>query len=145
MSTPRRSAHRPTLREGIEKIIREKLNIPPEDTVVFHTPQFERKARDPAPGVLVPDAAVFASLATAPIPVLRELGLRAFGSIPEGEDGNDKPGAPILYLFPGEWYAHIPAGFEVVDIMGNRERFEPGVSDDDIRFGCLPYGVLRTE
>lgn len=139
----RRPAHRPTLREGIEKIVREKLNIPPEDTVVFVTPQFEREAGAPSPGILVPDAAVFAALATAPIPTLREMGLRPWGSIPEGADGNDKPGAPVLYLFPGEWYAHIPEGFEVVDIMGNRKRFEPGVSDNDIRYGCLPYGVLR--
>ena len=44
------------------------------------------------------------------------------------------------YLYPKEWYEFIPAGYMVTDIFGDNERFVPGETDDDIRFGCLPYG-----
>lgn len=60
---------------------------------------------------------------------LIELGLR-----PWDESG--------LLLFPVEWYPLIPAGFEVVDIFGNVERFEPGKTDDDCRFGVLAFGIV---
>jgi hypothetical protein len=49
----------------------------------------------------------------------------------------------IIMLFPGEWYASIPDGFEVITISGTREKFQPGVTDNDTRYGCLPYGILR--
>ncbi len=49
--------------------------------------------------------------------------------------------ATTLMLFPATWYEHIPAGFEVVDINGDKEAFVPGVTDDDRRFGRLAYGV----
>lgn len=48
-----------------------------------------------------------------------------------------------LFLFPKEWYNYIPAGFKVIDICMNPELFIPGESDDDVRFGCLPYGVIK--
>jgi len=47
------------------------------------------------------------------------------------------------YLYPGEWYNHIPEDFEIVSISGKTSKFKKGKSDDDIRFGCLPYGFLR--
>ena len=47
-----------------------------------------------------------------------------------------------LWLFHAEWYSHIPAGFAVTDIFGDTEAFEPGVTDDDRRFGVLSYGVV---
>lgn len=46
-----------------------------------------------------------------------------------------------LFLFPGEWYAHIPPWLEVECISGARGRWDAEVRDDDIRFGCLAYGV----
>lgn len=46
-----------------------------------------------------------------------------------------------LMLFPGKWYAFIPEGFEVETISGGREKFQRGVTDDDIRFGSLAYGI----
>lgn len=60
---------------------------------------------------------------------LQELGMRVW----------DETG---LMLFPGEWYDFIPAGYDIVDISGNREKFEPGTTDNDIRFGCLAFGIL---
>lgn len=57
-----------------------------------------------------------------------------------------RPWDGLLMLFPHEWYAAIPEGFEVASIaMGNepylRKKFVRGETDDDKRFGCLAYGV----
>ena len=30
----------------------------------------------------------------------------------------------------------------IVDIFGKTELFQPGVTDDDMRMGCLAYGIL---
>lgn len=45
-------------------------------------------------------------------------------------------------LFPFEWYNVIPNGFEVITISGRKEKFKNGVTDDDKRFGMLPYGII---
>ena len=49
----------------------------------------------------------------------------------------------VHYLFPHEWYNSIPNGYKVIDINGEKEKFINGKSDDDKRFGCLPYGFIR--
>lgn len=46
-------------------------------------------------------------------------------------------------LFPSDWYDVIPEGFEVFGISGKPKKFIKGVSDDDRRHGCLPYGIKR--
>ena len=46
------------------------------------------------------------------------------------------------WLFPKEWYPHIPAGLPVLCIGGETKLFTPGVTDDDYRFGCLSYGFV---
>lgn len=48
-----------------------------------------------------------------------------------------------IILFPGEWYNLIPNGFSVVGLSGEKYSFEKGKSDNDIRFGCLAYGITR--
>ncbi|MBK6861012.1 MAG: hypothetical protein IPK91_02580 [Saprospiraceae bacterium] len=48
-----------------------------------------------------------------------------------------------LFLFPGEWYNRIPKGFKMWGISMKQKTFVPGESDDDTRFGCLPYGVIK--
>lgn len=48
-----------------------------------------------------------------------------------------------ILLIPGEWYNSIPEGFELYDICGHKELFKKGETDDDIRFGCLAYGIIR--
>lgn len=48
-----------------------------------------------------------------------------------------------VIMFPGEWYNAIPNGFMVTGLFGESYPFEKGKSDDDIRFGCLPYGFRR--
>jgi hypothetical protein len=48
-----------------------------------------------------------------------------------------------VVLFPGEWYNAIPDGFMVTGLFGESYPFKKDESDDDIRFGCLPYGFRR--
>lgn len=48
----------------------------------------------------------------------------------------------IHVLFPKEWYDSIPEGFELVCISGEKVKFKKGSTDDDIRFGCLAYGIV---
>jgi hypothetical protein len=67
-----------------------------------------------------------------------------------------------LMLFPGEWYNAIPLGYELRCINGETSahrpypRFPNGeidwdaardeeFTDDDIRFGCLAYGVMAAQ
>jgi hypothetical protein len=48
-----------------------------------------------------------------------------------------------IILFPGEWYSLIPDGFKCTSLYGEECTFIKGKSDDDIRFGCIAYGVRR--
>jgi hypothetical protein len=70
---------------------------------------------------------------------LREWGLRPWND-PAEED--DEFNGAVLWLLPGEWYEDIPEGLEFTDIANTTEAFTPGVTDNDIRFGCLAFGVL---
>ena len=51
----------------------------------------------------------------------------------------------IHWLYPGEWYDHIPEGYEVIGLSGENYKFAKDESDDDIRYGCLPYGFIGEE
>jgi len=46
-----------------------------------------------------------------------------------------------LFLFPVEWYDHIPRGFPVESISVAIKSFIPGVTPRDPGFGMLAYGV----
>lgn len=48
-----------------------------------------------------------------------------------------------VILFPGEWFDIIPNGFEATSLWGETVIFNPEKADDDIRFGCIPYGIRR--
>ena len=48
-----------------------------------------------------------------------------------------------IILFPHEWYNVIPDGFIVTGLYGESYPFKRGKSDDDKRFGCLPYGIRK--
>jgi hypothetical protein len=134
--------------------IRDALDVGPDEEVQIVTPQFERPAGEPPPMSAPTSIAEFNALKTMTDAQRQHLGLRRWGR-PEDEDmmtGNsasprksrrpDLTGAPMLWLFPSEWYDHIPDGYEVVSISYYVEKFERGVSDNDIRYGCLPYGIL---
>ena len=48
-----------------------------------------------------------------------------------------------VLLFPCEWYNLIPDGLRVTGLYGELDIFKKDESDDDIRCGCLPYGIRR--
>ena len=54
----------------------------------------------------------------------------------------DDEGEETLMLFPEEWYDQLPKGLEITTINDEMGKFQPGKSDNDQRFGYLPYGVL---
>lgn len=105
--------------------IREFMGVGPNEPVVAVTPQFTR-TDGKNPYWHPKNALGLDALKTAPAAILLDLGLR------EWDKGH--------WLYPGEWYNHIPAGYEVLDINGKIKRFDPDVTDNDIRFGCLAYG-----
>lgn len=99
------------------------------------TPRFERPKGEPGPTWTPRTREDWDSLHGRTALDLQEIGLRRWGDVPEGS-------GRVLWLFPGEWYAHIPTGLAVVDIFGAAESFVAGVTDDDIRGGCLSFGIL---
>jgi len=48
-----------------------------------------------------------------------------------------------IWLIPGEWFDILPNGYEFTDIFGQTEVFDHARTDDDIRFGCLSFGIRR--
>lgn len=57
----------------------------------------------------------------------------------EDDDKNEV----IHYLFPVEWYDHIPKGFPVVDIWGETNPFNKKDYDNKALFGCLAFGFIK--
>jgi hypothetical protein len=115
------------------------------DTIEIVTPQFERPPGEPAPGNCPPGFMLNSETLQGIAPqVLRRAGMRPWNDPhnPEDQWDNHWGDHGQLWLFPGEWYSHLPAGLEVTCIMGEVEEFVPGVTDNDIRFGCLAYGVV---
>jgi len=98
--------------------------------VEITTPQFERTSGiDPV--LPTPDSGWFDRLKTLPPENLKAIGMQ------EWDKGH--------WLYPHEWYAFIPVGYIITDINGNDEAFIPGITDDDKRFGCLPYGFKQDQ
>lgn len=108
------------------------LGVKPGDVVNLITPQFTR-----TDGRLVsylpntPEE--YEAIKSLDGPTLKKIGCQVW----------NEEGGRTHWLYPSEWYAHIPAGTEIVDINGETEKFEPGVTDDDIRFGALAYGFIQ--
>jgi len=90
------------------------------------TPQFEREdGKEPRPA---PDREEdWEALREATDEELANLGLRKWSD--------------DLWLFPHEWYDEIPVAFRIETINDRTEKFSPGTTDNDKRFGVLPYGV----
>jgi hypothetical protein len=132
--------------------IRRAIGAGPDEEVQVTVPQFQRCPReglpaqrkaprspgDPGPQSAPKDLAGFEALRGLSEDELQALGLRRWG---RDEDRGDR--GPMLWLFPGEWYEAIPDGFLVIGLSFKQKAFVRGKSDDDIRFGCLPYGIVR--
>jgi len=101
-----------------------------KDKIRIITPQFERTD---GLKVAVPIKEDFDNLDKFSEKYLKSLGLQVWNKDPE----------KIHWLFPKEWYDHIPEGYKVVSIIGDIEKFQKGKTDDDIRFGALAYGFIQ--
>lgn len=110
----------------ISAIIRKAIGAGTFDEVNVMLPQFERN--DGKTISFRPDKTVafFDQLKRAPEAILLDIGMQRWDE--------------TLLLFPHEWYDYIPEGYIVTDILGDDKPFRHGTSDDDKRFGALPYG-----
>lgn len=108
--------------------IREAIGAGPYEQVRVTTPQFVRPSGKSVT-VFPTGPAFLDALKTAPKEILKDCLMSAWS-----EDSK-------VWLFPGEWYNHIPEGYIVTDIFDNDEPFQKGKTDDDIRFGCLSFGI----
>jgi len=124
--------------------IRTAIGASPEEEIEFVTPQFTRE-----PGAIDPSAPpaswdAWLALSSASRSELRERGLRPWGGFrlqpPDEWIEDDAAPTHEVWLFPGEWYHAIPLGLPVVGLHCEDDVFA-GDSDDDIRFGCLAFGV----
>lgn len=56
-----------------------------------------------------------------------------------------KNGGLFLWLYPVEWYEHIPTGTKVVTIHFDQRVFKIGESSNHERFGALAFGFLKNK
>lgn len=124
---------RPASESQLAAVLRGAIGVGPNDDVDVCTPQFEREPGAPMPASAPDDADAWDAMLTLDRIALAEIGLRAWNAPDER--------GKVLMLFPGEWYARIPAGFPIVGIGGTRSKFAPGETCNDIRFGVLAYGI----
>lgn len=108
---------------------RDAIGLKPGEKISVICPQFTRTDGLQVPH---PNDLDWSKLAELPDNALEALGLQCWDRTVDG----------ALWLFPAEWYPHIPAGLKVVTINEKVKGFAPGVTDDDQRFGALPYGVF---
>jgi hypothetical protein len=107
------------------------IGLQPGEKLEISTPQFERTDNVQVPQSV--DFSDWANLRTKDDETLRALG---FGVWDKDERGTH-------WLFPKEWYSVIPNGLIVTDINGEDGPFIRGETDDDYRFGCLPFGFIK--
>lgn len=128
--------------------IRKAIGAGTYEDVHVSTPQFERD--DGRTVVFIPrnETDIRALMDLSP-DMLREVGLQPWGEfdIEEGDVVREDTAKPeiedrdVLWLFPGEWYNHIPDGMECVDVFFSVDVFKGGETDDDIRYGALSFGL----
>lgn len=119
---------------NIEELM-EAIGVKKGDTVNIMSPQFQREYNLEIK-FIPKSVGEFRALEKLPRTVLHKMGVRLWEVNKDGE---------VSYLYPGEWYDSIPEGLLIHTINHETEFFKKGVTDDDIRFGCLPYGFLRFE
>lgn len=124
-------------------LIRQAIGVGDWDPVTAITPQFNRDDGQ-EPWFYPETTADLDGLLGAPPEVLRTMCLMPFNDPNDPEDNWDTQRiGGELWCFPVQWYDHIPEGYEVTTINGRTEKFKRGDTDDDRRFGCLPYGFVR--
>ena len=137
--------------------IRDAVGAGDDDEIQVTTPQFTRPKGEPGPAAPPSTPDDWEALRQASRQELKERGCRCWSALVEVDETTatgrarrrgsryedvDGGGTHELWLLPGEWYSSIPRGFAIIDIFGTDETFEPGKTDDDIRFGCLSFGIV---
>jgi hypothetical protein len=110
--------------------LRKEIGVEPGEIVNIITPQFTR-TDGVVPAAPLDDFSALQKLSGDM--------LKAIGCCPWDEPNEN---GEVLWLLPGEWYDRIPDGFPLTCIDGTTEPFKRGETDNDIRFGCLAYGVM---
>lgn len=111
--------------------IRSAVGAGSSELVVCVTPQFTRLRSQPMPG-RPPETLIdwddYRRLA------INDLVALGFGKWDE-----------TLALIPGEWHATLPKGLVLESITGETVEVGKDYIDDDIRYGCLAYGIKLLE
>lgn len=50
----------------------------------------------------------------------------------------------VTWLYPHEWFPHLPKGLDIVSITGSKATFDPESTDNGMRFGALSFGFKRS-
>lgn len=109
----------------------EALGVKKGDSITIVTPQFDR-----VDGLQVP----IPLMDFEKLPELSDETLKQIGCQKWDESDNE-----VHWLYPGEWYNHIPEGTEMLCINGKMEKFERGKTDADTRYGALAYGFMKSK
>lgn len=72
------------------------------------------------------------------LPYLDDEELTGLGLQPWDDDRN-------IWLFPVEWYEHIPEGLEIVTINREVKKFDRDEDKIEGRYGALPFGIARPD
>lgn len=112
----------------LARMIRHAIGAGDYEKVMVKTPIFNR-TDGKVIKIFPTSASDLDNLKKAPDHVLKMIGLQQW------EKGH--------WLYPVEWYDHIPNGYIVTAISGEDEPFEHGKTDDDRRCGALPYGFKK--
>lgn len=125
--TPFLSMDSPTFAEDFAQAV----GLQPGEKLEIITPQFHRTDGLPisAPD-LTPDE--WSNLGKLPLSRVRQMGCQVWEDDAKG----------IHWLFPAQWYPHIPNGTKILTISGEEAIFVRGETDDDMRFGALAYGFI---
>lgn len=115
----------------LAQAIREAIGAKPDEVITVTTPQFTRLRGAPMPGQPPADLAEWEDYRTLSMDDLVALG---FGQ------WDDR-----LALIPGDWHSALPTGLELICINGQPAVVGRDYIDDDIRFGCLAYGIRCAE
>lgn len=113
--------------ENVAQAIIEATGAKPGDVINIRTPQFTRPPSYPPPPSLPANDDKWRQLSKMSIIEAKERGFVNW-------DGG-------LFLFPGEWFPFIPPWLVVESIFEETSQWSSEDRDDDIRYGCLAYGV----
>lgn len=133
--------------DELASFLKKELGLENNDTINIITPQFERDFEIEIDFIPKSGTELKTLIESAPKDILQKMGVCIWTTYDSevadyGKSSYLKP-QQIHYLFPKEWYDYIPDGFEIINVLGEKEIFKRSQTDNDIRFGCLAYGFVR--